>query len=49
MADNEVLREREQENTRKFAPFRFRYSNPASLDARSFRLVEQMYELSHFF
>lgn len=48
MSDHEVLRKREEENTVESAPFSFRDSNSASLDARNIRLVEQMYELSHF-
>jgi hypothetical protein len=48
MSNHEVLRKWEQENTVESAPFSFRDSNSASLNARSIRLVEQMYELSHF-
>jgi hypothetical protein len=48
MADHIVLRKREQENTREFAPLRLRDANAALPDARGIRLIKQMYELSHF-
>jgi len=47
MADYKVLREREEKNTREFAPFCFHEPNSDSPDARDIRLVEKMYELSH--